>query len=246
MKTIDEVILKLDEIIVWAEKNQSPIGYFAALYRRMTIAVNTGIGQGKFENGPRMIHLDIIFAKRYFDAFDNFQKKKPITKSWQLAFEACQTNQITVIQHLLLGINAHINLDLGVAAAEISTKKDILSFEKDFNQINTIISGLIDDSKMRLTKIWWPFRILTSLLDTESDGMINFSIKVARTFSWENAKALTNIDASIRNHYIETNDKNVQFLAQKIMAPSKIMAGVLWMIRKGEMGSTLDKISVLK
>jgi len=29
MKTIEEVLKKLDEIIIWAKENQSPVGYFA-------------------------------------------------------------------------------------------------------------------------------------------------------------------------------------------------------------------------
>ena len=46
LKSIDEVILRLDEIIDWAQKNNSRLGYFAALYKRMTLGVKSGIVQG--------------------------------------------------------------------------------------------------------------------------------------------------------------------------------------------------------
>ncbi|WP_435522979.1 DUF5995 family protein [Chryseobacterium indoltheticum] len=39
MKTIEEVLKKLDEIIAWSKANQSPVGYFACTYRIMTAQV---------------------------------------------------------------------------------------------------------------------------------------------------------------------------------------------------------------
>ena len=244
--TIDEVITRLDEIILWAEQNQSSAGYFAALYRQMTIAVKIGMVNNLFEEGKRMEKLDIVFAKRYFQAFEQFSKNVETTKSWKTAFQATKANQITVIQHLLLGINAHINLDLGIAAAEIASENEILKLEKDFKQINTIISGLMDDTKLKLSKIWLPFRLFTDLLDTESDGMVNFSIKVARTVSWENAKKLAFLKKAERQNYIKGMDKNVEFLANKITNPSYFTKTILWIMRKGESGSITEKIAILK
>jgi hypothetical protein len=246
MQSINDVIQRLDEIIIWAEKNQSTIGYFAVLYRRMTVAVKIGIEKNQFEDGARMEKLDVVFANRYFEAFDLVQKKVTTTKAWHSAFEATKSNEITVIQHLLLGINAHINLDLGIAASNISKKEDILKLEKDFKQINTIISALIDDTKLQLSKIWLPFRIFTVLLKTESDGIINFSINVARTFSWENAKILTNLEDKNKLNHINEMDKNVAFLADKIVNPKWFMKTVLWIMRKGESGTVNEKIQFLK
>jgi Family of unknown function (DUF5995) len=246
MQSINDVIKKLDDIILLSETNQSAIGYFAALYRRMTLAVKEGIEQDEFENGPRMERLDIVFAQRYFDALATYQQNKVPTKSWKKAFDAAKNNQISVIQHLILGINAHINLDLAIAASEISTKADIVALEKDFNKINNIISALIDDTKMRLSKIWWPFRIFTGLLDTESDGIVNFSIKIARGFSWQNAKNLTFETASQKNLMINQIDNSVTILSEKIINPSRFMSSILWMIRIGESGTVNDKIKILK
>jgi Family of unknown function (DUF5995) len=246
MNSINDVIQKLDEIIAWAEQNKSTTGYFAALYRRMTIAVKKGIEQNLFENGPRMEQLDIVFAKRYFEAFELYKSQKTTTKAWQAAFTVTNQSSVTVLQHLLLGINAHINLDLGIAAAHISNKNEINNLEKDFNQINTIISGLIDDTKIRLSKIWLPFRIFTNLLDTESDGIINFSIKVARTFSWQNAKQLTMSEISQQANHIKKMDETVELLAQKLKNPGKFMKTILWIISLGETGTVTEKIKYLK
>lgn len=246
MKNIDEVIIELDKIIDWAEKNQSTDGYFAALYRRMTIAVKEGIANNQFVDGPRMVLLDIVFAKRYLEAFENKQTGKEVSMAWQSAFSAEKTDHITVIQHLLLGINAHINLDLGIAASQIATPESLESLEKDFNKINIIIANLIDDTKLRLSHIWLPFRIFTSYLDTESDGIVNFSIKVARSFSWESTKQLVHSQKGNRLILIDKIDKNVAVLANRIINPSRITKGILMIMKWGERGSIADKIKILK
>ena len=51
---IEEVIAAIQDIIEWSKANASRLGYFAALYKRITIAIKTAIADGGFENGPRM------------------------------------------------------------------------------------------------------------------------------------------------------------------------------------------------
>ena len=66
--SIDGVITELDKIIEWSKLHQSRIGYFASLYRNMTLAVQQGITNKIFDNGERMEQLDVIFANRYIQA----------------------------------------------------------------------------------------------------------------------------------------------------------------------------------
>ena len=115
--TIDEVIAQLDEVIDRARREGSRVGYFPALYRKVTVAVKEGIAAGRFEDGQRMERLDVVFANRYLEAMAAWRAGEPPTRSWQLSFEAAGRWWPIVLQHLLLGMNAHINLDLGVAAA---------------------------------------------------------------------------------------------------------------------------------
>ena len=62
-ETIDQVIRQLDDIIDWSIRNDSRLGYFAALYRKVTLQVKSGITDGFFEDAERMERLDVIFAK---------------------------------------------------------------------------------------------------------------------------------------------------------------------------------------
>jgi hypothetical protein len=134
-----EVIARLEQIIAWAKANESPVGYFAALYYKMTLAVRDAVERGEFENGSRMEQMDVAFARRYFDAFEAWQTGKTPTEAWQVSFAMAQNDQIAVMQHLLLGMNAHINLDLAIAAASVRQKDAIYGLRNDFMKINQII-----------------------------------------------------------------------------------------------------------
>ena len=110
--TIDEVIVILDTIISTSEKNQDPLGYFAVLYRKVTLKVKEGIAEGFFDDNPRMERFDVVFANRYIEAYMAYQNKEAITHSWERAFALSKKYWPIVLQHLLIGMNAHINLCL--------------------------------------------------------------------------------------------------------------------------------------
>jgi hypothetical protein len=85
VQTIDNVVSALDAIIQSSYDKQSRLGYFAAMYRRVTAAVRSGISAGSFQNGPLMEQLDVVFASRYLAALSTFQAGGGATRSWMVA-----------------------------------------------------------------------------------------------------------------------------------------------------------------
>ena len=71
-QTIDDVIAQMDQVIERCIRERSKLGYFAVLYRNVTVRVRDAIAAGRFENGARMERFDIIFANRYLDAIERF------------------------------------------------------------------------------------------------------------------------------------------------------------------------------
>ena len=53
--TIRQVVDALDTVIDWSIEASSRLGYFAALYKRVTIAVGVAVDEGKFEDGARLV-----------------------------------------------------------------------------------------------------------------------------------------------------------------------------------------------
>jgi hypothetical protein len=91
-KSLTEVITHLDAIIAWSRQHRSRVGYFAALYRRMTIAVQHGIAVNNFADGKRMEALNVMFANRYLQAWEAYSNKQKCTNAWLASFDACKKN----------------------------------------------------------------------------------------------------------------------------------------------------------
>lgn len=218
MQTIQEVLTQLDAIIDDCSKRPSRQAYFAILYRQMTAAVQRGIKECAFEDGPRMEKLDVIFASRYVDAWHAFRQGKPTTQSWNLALGTAQ-QKLTVIQHLLLGINTHINLDLGIAAAQTAPGDSIFGLRRDFEKINDVIADLSIAMQEKLTSIWWPMRYISKIAKGKDQAVLNFSIDKAREAAWANAVALAQADAKTAQAYIQKIDATVCSIGKKIVSP---------------------------
>lgn len=243
--TLQDVLDRLDEIIMACENAASRQGYFAVLYRRMTLAVQQGILQNSFAKCDRMERLDVIFAKRYIDAFDAWQNNQQVTKGWHAVFTACNS-QLTVIQHLILGVNTHINLDLAIAAAEACPGNDITDLQADFDVINDTIGSLVGEVQDRLTKVWWPLRFVRDITNNQHDAVINFSIVAARKAAWASAVALANIEGETRTNYINSIDNTVTALANGIIKPGFMISLLLKLVRLFEYKDVKRVIQLIK
>jgi Family of unknown function (DUF5995) len=190
---IADVLVALDKIIADSIHTQSPKGYFAALYRSVTAAVKKGIEQGHFEDGARMERLDVIFANRYLQAYDAYFSGHNCTKAWKIAFDEVKNNRLLVLQHLFLGMTAHIMLDLGIAAAETCPHNQIQSLEKDFKQINVLLGSMVDGVEAKLTEITPLFFIIDVFGAKNDEKLANFCMKIAREAAWMNAKRLAKV-----------------------------------------------------
>jgi Family of unknown function (DUF5995) len=190
VQTIDDVVRALDTIVQQSHENASRLGYFAAMYRRVTYAVRDGIGAGSFDNGPLMEHLDVAFASRYLDALATFQAGGNATRSWMVAFRGCDDPDLLILQQLLSGMNAHINLDLGIAAAQVSPGVQLPRLKPDFDQINAVLASMVSIIASEIA-------VVSPLLgDLETIGLrcatpaINFDIVAARDAAWLTAERL--------------------------------------------------------
>ena len=119
------VVERIDSVIAWSRENESRIGYFAALYKRVTRAIGKGVDDGLFQDGPRMVRFDTTFANRFFTALHGHfypgQGPAP-SHCWRVKFEAAERPSRVILLHMLAGMNAHIDLDLGVTAWEVAAR----------------------------------------------------------------------------------------------------------------------------
>jgi len=245
-KTIDDVIRQLDSIVDWARREKSRLGYFAALYRKVTLKVKEGMADGFFEDGERMERLDVIFANRYLDAFERYRNKRVLTRSWRVAFNAAKRWWPIVLQHLLLGMNAHINVDLGIAAARTSPGNAVHGLKNDFNKINEVLALQVDGVERELAQVWPVLGLLDRVAGRTEEALIHFSMKKARDNAWSVAEALAPLEERDQMWRIDDLDKDVAKLGRKVWKPGLVIGSVTRTIRLGEQGKIPQIIDILK
>ncbi len=243
--TIDEVIDLLEGIIEESKALESTTGYFAALYQKVTISVKEKLNTGYFDNDQRMELLDVQFANRYFEAYFNYKNGKTITQSWEKTFKHTTDNKLIVLQHLLLGMNAHINLDLGIAAEKIS-KENIKELHDDFNRINKLLALMVEEIQQDLARIWPTLSTVLKWLKNIDNFLIDFSMNLARDGAWKFANNLDSITEIKKDKLIKERDSKIANFAQSIIPTSWIIRLVFGIVRISERGTTISRIKALE
>jgi hypothetical protein len=149
--TIDDVLANIDLILEWSRANGSKVGYFAVLYKKVTVGIKAAVEDGVFDDGARIERLDVDFAQRYFNALNAFfhPRKSPaksrdaLTLPWEVCFVGDGNNKATMLQHMLAGLNAHITFDLAPATLAAGDPHDLGDFEDDFNRVNAVLGSQI-------------------------------------------------------------------------------------------------------
>jgi len=228
--TIDDILAQLESIIAESIQTNNRMGYFAALYYKVTASVKEGIAKGQFENGPRMEQFDVIFAGRYLDALNAWKNNQPLTASWQVAFDAAKSSSYLVLQHLLLGMNAHINLDLGIAAVAVSGGQ-LDSVQTDFDSINTIISSLTYQVLNDLDRVSPLLSLLGLHAGNQTSILIQFSIDNARDGAWCFAEELvTKQQVADYNTCISQRDQTIKQLGGSLIQNKGMIRFTIWLI----------------
>lgn len=217
-QAIHEILQELDEIIEETVQQNNFLGIFAYVYRRTTAEIQKAVEEKRFEDNQRMVQFDIAFASYYLNAYHHYLKEKPVSLSWKRAFHYSE-RKISILQHILLGMNAHINLDLGIAAAKVSEGTDIIHLKNDFMLVNQILADLVDEIQLKIGKVSPLMFVLDWLGGRQDEQMISFNIIKARHHAWKVACTLAKLNPKKRKETIDQIDREMAHLAYRIYKP---------------------------
>lgn len=188
-RRIEDVIDDLDKIIERERAAGSRRAYFPALYRATTAEVLRAVEAGQFEDPERMVRMDVIFAGLYLRAHREWTAGRPCAEPWRLAFEAASDDGLLVLQHLLLGMNAHINLDLPIAALA-AAGDDLPRLRRDYDHLNVILTRMIDRMQAAVNAVSPELAWLDRLGGGLDELLGSVGIKAFRDEAWERAEGL--------------------------------------------------------
>lgn len=247
MKSIDQVLAQMDEIIEESLDNASRAGIFACIYRRTTAAIKTAIEQKVFDDNNRMAVFDVNFAGLYLSAYQSFKQQQAVSRSWAVSFESSGEN-LAVIQHLIMGMHAHISLDLGIAAAETMQSDHINKLANDYAKINHILASLTDSMQASINRISPVMSVIDIVGGKMDERLANMGIAYARNRSWLIARELWLLrDQREREQRIREIDAEMAVWSEYIrQPPSRLLRACLKGIKTFEPKDVRKVITVLR
>lgn len=243
--SIEDAITQLTAIIHWAQQNNSRIGYFAALYRQILLQTKKTLEQQLFADPVQISRLTVIFANRYIFACFQYVTGQTPSQCWLAAFNETQRRRPIVLQHLLLGMNAHINFDLGIAVIDTVSADELADMKGDFDKINAILASQVEKIQQKLAQIWPLLRLLNGFLREADNVIINFSMAKAREAAWSFAESLAPLSEALRQQKIVEKDQTVAEFSEVISRPGFVKSSILLAIRLGERGTISQHIEIL-
>lgn len=227
-----------------AERHRN--GFFAAMYGRVTAAVEARARAGRFTDPDGMEAFVGRFAARYVEAFWARAAGQPTTASWRVAFDAAETDAPLVVQHLALGMNAHINLDLGIVTAEAADANGTVEhLRRDFLAINDVLAELVDRCQAAVVASSPVLAVVDDLLDSHDESATRFSLRLARSGAWDFAERLAGSPASERASLIERRDQAVASVGRRLLTRAGPIDTVQRLVRAGEWRSVESVIDTL-
>lgn len=192
-------------------------GYFPALYARVTDRVQTAVADQRFgdaEDGARVERFARRFAARYLGPKAG---TPPIARCWQASWDVAGDDGLLIVQHLLLGINAHVNHDLGQVVVELVDDGESLEdIRPGFEAINTVLA---ETYPLVLRDLGRVSRWVGTAAAWGGGTLFNFSLRAARDQAWRLATRLSPMDDEARRSEVELLDDLVSVLAYLIAEP---------------------------
>jgi len=242
---INTIIQELEIIVEDCIQQQNPHGLFAALYLKVTRAVWDGIQQQHFEDNARMEQFDVLFAQRYISAYQARMAGKPTTASWQVVFDAMTNPELLSIQHLLLGMNAHINFDLGIVAAQVSQNTPLENLKSDFNKINDILLDMLETVQTSVNKISPMMWVVDWIFTKNDEQFAGFSMRAAREYAWKSAQLLDVIPKQAFQDQLELLDRASATFGREMVKPRRFLRWLTRLIRRFEKGNVGEQIRAI-
>jgi Family of unknown function (DUF5995) len=204
---------------------------FLRTYRRTTAAVGAAVDAGVFEDARWVEAWDVVFADLYLAALDaDLDGTSGVPRPWRQAFDAPAS--LHPLQHVLLGINAHVNHDLAIAVVDVAHQLgDLESIRKDFDRVNDVLGLVYVDVLKDLDRV---SRWANLAASVGGGRAFNFSLQVARRRSWQAAEILHPLRGADRTGYLHELDRLVSVLAYLITKPGFPMSVVVGLARRLE------------
>ena len=195
VSTIDGLIELLDDTVQRFDSERSRLSIYPSTYVLFTREVERKLKAGDyFEDNVWMTQLDLHFATQYFRALEHFEAGQldRVPRCWAIAFGTSSTGAATVLQDLVLAVNARLNHDLPIALLRAGITDDTQELcRRDLFRMHDVFVAEFDPVQHMLAdKYSEIYRAVEMVAGGIERFLADLNYTRARDSAWENGLAL--------------------------------------------------------
>lgn len=147
VNTVPDVVARMQALDAVLPADDG-LKWFNFLYRMVTEQILADIVASKWQDGPWLGELDVVFARLFFEAIVSWIKAPAqCPRAWTPLFERRATRGVARVQFGMAGMNAHINRDLPLAVVRTCEARDVVPHrgspqQADYERVNDILEAV--------------------------------------------------------------------------------------------------------
>jgi hypothetical protein len=170
---------------------------FVGAYLTITSAMNEAIEAGEFMDAAWARSYLLHFVQLYMESFRAFEQGDldHVPTAWRVAFELSAKGEGLTLQHLLLGVNAHINNDLAIALMRSGIDPDRPMRYDDHTNVNEVLKRTVNALQDHVERYYSPaLHYFDEILGNWDEEFSCLMVDKARETAW--AHCLDLVDCS--------------------------------------------------
>jgi hypothetical protein len=224
-RTLDDVVSGFSALERGFRAGRDRRSIFLTLYGVVSADMRDRVASGAFADGAWVERYAVAFANLYRAALEAHEagRMTAVPRAWRICFETARAGTGTVLQDVLLGVNAHVNNDLAFALDRVAVDPDRERRRRDHNAVNQVLEGVTERATQRLASLYAPGIATMDCAAGELDEIVGrVSLGGARDTAWESACALADARGPIERRLAATRvSARAAVLARLLLAPSR-------------------------
>ncbi|NOT28674.1 MAG: hypothetical protein HOP16_21540 [Acidobacteria bacterium] len=222
-RTLDDVVEGFAGLEQGFRARHDRRSMFLTLYGVVSAEMGERIASGAFADPAWVQRYAVAFANLYRVALEAYDAGRvaQVPRAWRLCFDAARAGTCTVLQDVLLGVNAHVNNDLAFALDRVTVGPDRESRRHDHNAVNNVLSGVTERATRQLASLYAPGIATMDEVAGDFDEVVSrASLGGARDAAWESACALADARGPVERGLAAARvSTRAAVLARLLLAP---------------------------
>lgn len=186
--TVEEALARLTAIEQFYREANDRRAVFVGAYIAITAAMIQAIEEGRFRDAHWVRSYLVQFSYLYLEALAAFERGAldDVPEAWRVAFELSASGEGLVLQHLLLGVNAHINHDLAFALMRAGIDPERSVRYDDHSAVNEVLKRATDALQDHVERFYSPaLYFLDELFGHWDEELSTRVVAGSREKAWE-------------------------------------------------------------